>query len=177
MKVGDELTQSGALVERLIAVEPGRFTLRALYLDRRFATEIVRSDLADYRQALEADHDTARAYARRFNEDESDEALAAWMHKKGGGAMAKTTRSTMDQPVKRKREQLAFSFMAGPASAPFSAGTGAKGARKRAKLPAVPGQIPAVASPPPRAKSHLSIVRDRAGLPAAVILGGSKHGK
>lgn len=149
---GEHVTRDGDIVDLVVAVDGGGYQLRALFLGKRFAVDMVRPELEGYRLATDADRERARAYARRFNDEESDEALSAWMHIKGGAAMKK-----------RKLEQLSFSFEGGSASAPFSAGTGAKGERKRGKVRSVPGQVPAVASPPPRELAPQSVGRCRAG--------------
>lgn len=69
--VGSELTRGGgAIVDRLVGIAAdGRFELRALYLGKRFATEMTVSDLARYRLAGPADHERARAYAASFEEN------------------------------------------------------------------------------------------------------------
>lgn len=71
--VGDVVVRGRPdLVEEILDINERGYYCRALYLGKRFATDVVYEHLDDARLATPEDHEQARAYAEKFNSQDKD---------------------------------------------------------------------------------------------------------
>jgi len=115
-QLGDVVTSKrGEIVEWISGITPGEhcelagFALHSLYLGKQFVIDVVVPNLDGYRLATPADHETAKAYAKRFQDDDGEgpsSSLGSAGGKPASSGKTRTGRGARSQPGKRSSSQV-----------------------------------------------------------------------